>query len=402
MAVTFNPNTGLVSEDTAIIRERIAQQWKNAFNVTETTPELNTESETPAGQLIDGQAALIAEKDADILHVGNNLNPQTATGVFQDALGKIYFLDRQIAQPTYVTCQCKGLQGTIVPYGAVVQDVNGYTYYNTLPVTIPASGEVSTVFRCSEYGVVEVGAETVNKIITVIPGWDSVNNIASGVTGRERETQSSFEQRRAESVAKNSHGLAESVLGTVGNINGVIACGIEQNRGDYAVVKSGVTIPPHSIYLSVYGGNPQDIGYAIHRKLDGGCGTTGNTEVVIEDETNGTPETYYYEIPTVKEFAVKVTIQETTETPMNIIELVKKAVVDNFNGLSEQARIKMGDVVYASRFYTDVINAGVQNLSNIEIAYPSTDTWKDVETIPLDEMPTLIADDVTVILETSL
>ena len=96
MAITFNSATGMVAEDTAIIRERLATQWKNAFNVSENTPELNTEAETPAGQLIDGQVALISEKDAEILHLGNSFDPQTATGVAQDALARIYFLERKI------------------------------------------------------------------------------------------------------------------------------------------------------------------------------------------------------------------------------------------------------------------------------------------------------------------
>ena len=66
MAITWNSATGLVAEDTAVIRSKLAQQWKNAFNVSEGTPELNTEAETPAGPIIDGQAALISEKDAEI------------------------------------------------------------------------------------------------------------------------------------------------------------------------------------------------------------------------------------------------------------------------------------------------------------------------------------------------
>ena len=393
--ITFDPATGLVAEDTAVIRQRVAQEWKSAFSMGEDTPELNTEAETPAGQIIDGQAALISEKDAEILHLANNFNPQTATGVAQDALGKIYFLDRQIAQPTYVTCQCNGLQGTIVPYGAVVEDVNGYQYYNTTPQTIPASGTVGCVFRCSEYGPIEVGAEAVNKIITVIPGWDSVLNSAAGVTGRVKETQSSFEQRRTASVAKNSHGLAESVLGTVGNLTGVVACDIEQNRGDYAITKKGVTIPPHSVYLSVYGGQQEDIGYAMHNKLNDGCGTAGNTSVTITDETNGSEQTYYYEIPQTVSTGIKVVIQRANDTPSDIETLIKNAVVRNFEGNSDYDRAKMGSTIYVSRFYQDVISVGA-NLTKVEIAYPKTGTYGDVAEIPLNQMPVIDVDDVQV------
>ena len=394
--ITFDPQTGLIAEDTAVIRQRLARKWKNAFNTSEDTPELNTESETPAGQLIDGQTALIAEKDAEILYLGNSFDPQTATGVAQDALAKIYFLSRHVEEPTYVTCQCKGLQGTVIPYGAIVQDINGNIFYNIVPVTIPASGEVSSLFRCSVYGAIEVGANAVNKIITVIPGWDSIDNIAAGVTGRAVETQTEFESRRYNSVAKNSHGLAGSVEGTVGNIDGVVACRIEQNRGDTAVTKFGVTIPPHSVYLSVYGGEQQDIGYAMHTKIDAGCGTAGNTEVTITDETNGSEQTYFYEIPDTVTMGVKVVIQRTNDTPTDIATLIKNAVVNNFNGLTSYERAKMGDKIFASRFYTDVISAGASNLTSVEIAYPASGTYGDVVNIPLDEMPVMSAENVLV------
>ena len=119
MAITFNPDTGIVVEDTATIRARLVEQWQKAFAVDPTKPLLNTETETPAGQIIDGQAILINQKDSALLTLANQLNPKTASGVFQDALANIYFLTRHVAQPTYVTGNIKGAYGTIIPYGAL-------------------------------------------------------------------------------------------------------------------------------------------------------------------------------------------------------------------------------------------------------------------------------------------
>lgn len=400
MALHFDPAIGLTVDDTTAVRADIEAQWKAAFKKDENTPELNTEPETPAGQLIDGMTALVAEKDSEILRLSNMFNPNTATGMFQDALGKIYFLERHVAEPTLVTCQCAGLQGTIIPYGAVVQDVNGYNYYNTIVSAISASGQCESVFRCGEYGAIETEPNSVTKIITVIPGWDSVNNAAAGVPGRDVESQTEFEQRRVDSVAKNAHGLAEAVEGTVYNISGVIACRIEQNRSNTSVEKLGVTIPGHSVYLSVYGGEPAEIAMAMHRKLDAGCGTAGNTKITIEDETNGSPQVYYYEIPETTPCAVKVAIEETNSTAATIADDIKNAILDNFNGqTAEYARVKMGDTLYASRFYKSVINAGVSNLTSIEIAYPANAAFGDKAAIPLDQMPTLAADNITVIVE---
>ncbi len=391
MAISFDDKTGLVAEETTVIRAAVAEVWKSALG-----SNLNTEPETPAGQLIDGMTALILSKDSDLLKLGNMFNPKVAVGPWQDALGKIYFLSRQLSQPTTVNCQCRGLYGTVIPYGAVVQDTNGYQYYNTIVQTIPEEGVVESTFRCSEYGPIEVSANTVTKIITVVPGWDSVNNEAAGVVGRDEESQADFEQRRIDSVAKNSHGLAESVEGAVGNLDGVIACHIEQNRGCDPIELLGVTIPCHSVYLSVYGGEPEDIGMAMHKKLDAGCGTTGNTKVTIIDDTTGTEQAYYYETPSTKDVYVQVVLQRTSDTPANIEEIVKEAVVDNFNGLTDSyGRAKMGSTIYASRFYQTLFENDVYDIISVQVKYE--DDYTDKVEIPLDVMPTLISDDVDVV-----
>lgn len=398
MALIFNADTGVTVEDTAVVRQRIANDWKEAFNVSEDTPELITDPETPAGQLIDGQTALVSQKDSDLLRLANGFNPKTATGIFQDALAQIYFLQRQVAQPTYVTCQCKGLKGTVIPYGAVIQDVNGNTFYNTTVATIPDAGMVECVFRCSIYGPVEVGAKAVKTIVTVIPGWDSVTNEAAGATGRDVETQAEFESRRYDSVSKNAHGTAESVEGTVGNLSGVIACACEQNRGDIEITKKGVIIPPHSIYLSVYGGEPEQIGMAIHLKLGGGCGFAGNTKVTVKDPTVGSNHDYYYEIPETTPFGIKVVMVKTPQTATTIEDDVKSALSKNFEGQeSEYGRVKMGQTIYASRFYKTAILAGIENLQSIEIKFPvSNGTYSDKLEIPLDKLPTLSKDDIEI------
>ena len=100
--VFFNPDTGMVVDNGETVRNNIATVWKNAFKVDENTPELNTEPETPAGQLIDGMTALVIQKDNDILLLSNMFNPETAVGVFQDALAKIYFIERQRKQGSVV------------------------------------------------------------------------------------------------------------------------------------------------------------------------------------------------------------------------------------------------------------------------------------------------------------
>lgn len=403
MMITFDSSTGFTAEETSVIRERIRQEWKNAFATDPKLPPLDVNPETPAGQLIDGETALTSEKDNDMIFLANQFNPKNAVGVFQNALAAIYFLQRKVAQPTYVTCQVRGAYGTTIPYGAIVQDENGYTYINTSVVTIGSEGTAEIYVRCSETGPVEVASGTVTKIITTVPGWDSVTNAAAGVTGRNEESQAALENRRAGSVAKNSHGAVASLYGTIADLNNVLACTILENVTNVENPDmKGVAVAGHSVYISVYGGDDDEIAKAIYSKLDAGCGTCGNHSVFYNPASENIADqpdalyTYQIERPTVVETDIKVTVSDAETTALT--NAIKNAIVSNFNGNSSFRRVKMGDTLYASRFYADVINAGVTMLENIEIKYPaSTGSYADSVDIPADEIPSLSADDVIVV-----
>lgn len=397
MALTYS-ETGITAEETSVIRANIAQEWKNAF-ADPTLPELDTNAETPAGQLIDGETALASEKDNELIFLSNQFNPKNAVGAWQDALGAIYFISRKIALPTYVTCQAEGAYGTVIPYGAIVQDTNGYTFMNTAPATINASGQATLIVRCTEMGAVEVTSGSVTKIVTTVPGWDRVTNAAAGVTGREVESQAAFESRRVQSVAKNAHGSVASVFGAIADINDVTALLILENTTNVDKTEKGVTIAGHSVYISVYGGADNEIAKAIYNKIDAGCGTNGNTMVsynpVSDDATQ--PDmlySYYIERPTAISTGIVVTIADEQTTTLT--NAIKESVVNNFNGNSGYRRVKMGDTLYASRFYADVIKAGVTKLETIQIKYPLSATAADSVNVDADEIPTISVDDVTV------
>lgn len=399
MALTFD-STGIQAEETSVIRERIRNEWINAFATDPNLPPLDVNPETPAGQLIDGETALASEKDNELVFLANQFNPKNAVDAWQDALGAIYFIKRKIALPTYVTCQAEGAYGTVIPYGAIVQDTNGYTYMNTAPATINASGQATLYMRCTELGAVEATSGTLTKIVTTVPGWDSVTNAAAGVTGREVESQAAFESRRVQSVAKNAHGSVASLFGAIADINDVTALLILENVTNSNITEKGVTIAGHSVYISVYGGDNNDIAKAIYNKLDAGCGTNGNTLVTYNpasDNIDDQPDmvySYYIERPTAVSIGIVVTVSDSQTTTLT--NAIKKAVVDNFNGNSGYRRVKMGDTLYASRFYADVIKAGVTKLETIQIKYPTSASAADYVIVDADEIPTISESDVTV------
>ena len=97
-------------------------------------PGLNT----PQGQLAQSLTAIIGEKNDEIAAIANNVNPDTAAGRWQDAIGRIYFLDRIAATGTVVTATCTGLVGTTIQAGVYATDTAGNQYINTAAVEPPA------------------------------------------------------------------------------------------------------------------------------------------------------------------------------------------------------------------------------------------------------------------------
>ena len=400
MALTFDPAVGLVAPSTADIRAEVAAMFVSAF-AKNGLPPLNTEPETPAGQLIDSLTAIIADKDAEILYLSNMFNPLTAEGQWQAAIGQIYFLSPNTATNSVAACTCTGLQGTVVAAGSIIQSNLDNTQWVALETkTIPSSGSVSVSFQCQTEGEITAGAGTLDKIVTVTPGWDSVTNPTAAVVGTLAETRLAFEKRRYNSVAINARGSISALYSALSTVDGVIDLAVLENNTSSSVTKNGVSIPGHSVYISIVGGTENDIAAAIYRNKDAGCGTAGNTTISYTDDTLALAPTYTYfiERPADLAFGVTVTIRATETTPADIEQLIIDAVVKNFNGGSTFTRAGTAQTIYSSRFYGDIIAQGANDLVSVEIAAPvSGADWTTQIDVNADQEPVLDAGDVTVV-----
>ena len=402
--LNFDPAVGMTAPETAVLRDAVAANWEAAFNTGDGSPVLDTEAATPAGQLVDAEAAYLAQVNAELLYFFSQLNPRTAEGVWQDALGYIYFLTRKVAQPTLVTVTCTGLQNTVIPVGAQMQDDDGVRYECQQEAIIPAGGSVDVPFQCVEAGPIECPAGTLSSIVTVIPGWDTGVNAAAGVVGRNRESQADFETRRFASVAKNSHGSVFSLQGALADLDGVVDCTVLENPTGSTVTKNGVSIPSHSVAVCIYGGADAEIAQTIYEKKDAGCGTTGGTTVSYTATDHGNA-VYNYQIvrPTPTDVHIEVEINRTQQTSATVEQDIIDAIIGDFLGNdanSGNTRVGLAQTVYASRFSVAVIKtAGVQDLVGITIGLGTGPMGASID-IPGDVEPTISSADITVTVNT--
>lgn len=397
-AVEFTPE-GLIVPQEAAVLAGVQQDYNEAFG-----GNLNPALNTPQGQLASSTAAIVADANAVFAEFVNQVNPDTASGFMQDAIGRIYFQDRSPGVPTVVACQCVGAFGTNIPVGAQAQDTSGNRYICIDGGQIPISGTITLSFANIIDGPIPCPPTTLNRIYKAIDGWESINNVGSGILGRLVESRAEFEFRRYNSVALNAHGSKESIYAAVFSVDNVLDVFVTENVTD-TVLNYGATnypLAPHSVYVAVVGGESPDIANAIYTKKDLGCNMNGNTTVVVPDTSYSPPYPAYnitFNRPTALPIFFRVELTDSASLPSNIADLVKAAIVAAFNGLDgTSTRIRIGGLILASKFVGPVSAIGPEvSILSILIGLTAPGALNSI-TAGIDQAPTVDPANILVVL----
>lgn len=388
--VKFDELVGVIVPDSDEVRADIAKGVVKAFRSNPNRPDINVEPTSPMGQVVDIMASEVEAKNAEVAFLANMMNPRTSRGVFLDAVGGLYGIDRKLSEPSVVTCTLTGLKGTVVPFGAIVQDKTGnqFRHMAVNGAVIGDDGTVSTTFASVAHGAVEVAPKTVTKIVTVIAGWDSVTNSDAGALGRDREPDGEYLSRILGSYAINALGSLEAIQSNLSELEGVLDCVVLENFTNQYETKFGLRLEPHSIGVCIVGGDDVAIAETIYRRKDLGCGTTGDYQVsyIAKDHFNAR---YIYKItrPKSQNFKIKVTFFAPSINPYEGKD-VKAALVSDFAGEGGNPRIKLATSVYSSRFYGVVLSKTTTPVKKIEIAL-GDGGWKDSLEIPATIEPSI-------------
>lgn len=392
--IIFNSKTGFDVTEIDDLREQIASEWQEAFKEKD-RPLLNTDPETPQGQIIDSQVATVNQKDSEVLYLAQQFDPRTAEGRFQNALAEIYFIKRKPAINSYAMCTINGRAGTQISAGALIEsEIDGTQWSLDQNVTIPANETITAKFTCLTDGAISASSGTLTKIVTTVTGWDTVTN-ATAIVGSLEESQSAFEQRRKDSVSLNARSTVNAVYANVAQCDGVIAVYAVDNKKNISETIDNYTLTPHSVFVSVIGGENEDIAKAIYNNLSAGCDYNGNTSVDITNEYSGAVETVKFYRPDVFNIFVKVQIQNSASLQNDYENIVKQAVYNNFYGLDSTKinnepllRLKMNDDLYSSRFTPSILNAGITNVLTVQLSLDGSE-WVNNIHIPITANPTL-------------
>jgi hypothetical protein len=385
--------SGLIIPQEADVLTGVMADYNEAFG-----GDMNMALTTPQGQLATSTAKIISEKNSSLAYLMQMFDPATSSGIWQDALGKLYFLTRIGSQSTIVNVTCLGLSGTIIPVDSLCIDSAGNQYISTSAGTIPAGGSVVIQFAAIVAGPIVCPVNDL-KIYRAVNGWDSVTNTL-GIVGRDVETRAQFETRRQESVSLNAVGILNAVRAKILSVAGVIDAYPLENNTSSPVVNGSITLLANSIYVCVAGGTDADIAAALHSKKMPGCNYTGDTSVTVYDTSYPVPYPSYlvkFQRATALSIKFAISIQNSSSVPTDAAVQIQNAIINAMAGLDGGTRGRIGATLFASRYYSPVALLGAW-AQIISLKIGTTTANLDQVVVPIHQIPEVIASDIVVTL----
>lgn len=398
-SIQFTP-AGLVLPSEDDIRAGVFSDWNAAMG-----GNLNPGLSTPQGQLITAQAAVVSDKNDKFAAFVAGVDPATSDGAMQDAIGKIYFLDRIPAAATTVDITCMGRAGVVIPAGALAQDASGNTYACIAGGTIPSGGAIVLAFANTVTGPIPCPAGAINGApYKTIPGWDRVNNLVDGVIGRDVEGRADFEYRRQLSVARNARGTVQAIYGEVINVAGVTDAYCMDNYGQTSIVKDGITLLPHSVYVAAVGGLDADVAAAVWRKAGGGCDFNGNTTATVTDDSDyALPKPTYqvmFQRPAELPIYFALTVQNLSGQPNSTVETaIKNAIVAAFKGSNPSVpRARIASTIIGTQYVLPVASVAALAILSIFVGTAPGASANSVY-VGIGNNPTISPDNISVVFQ---
>lgn len=387
---------GIIAPSTQEVLNGVWAMFREAFG-----DDLNQSQDTPQGQLVVSLTAIIQDERNQMIQLMNQIDPQYSRGIWQDAIGELYFLTRQ--QNTFSTAPItlEGLVGTVVPTGFQIGDQAGNIWETTGDFIIDTGGSITGTVQCLTAGAIEAAPNTITNIIVALSGLDRVTNPSAATVGLDEESRENFEIRREESVAANAKNTDAAVRGAIANLPSVVDVWVKSNPTD-ATVNFGSTNYPvirNSILISVVGGTDYDIAWQALVKAGTGCSFNGNTEVKVYDTDTFPVDAPDYDVkflrPSTVTVKYRVKVEDIAAMSYQDEQAIKNAILDSLKTGKTRARIAQN--IRAAQYFPVVINATNLSIVDVEISVNGGTTWVNAAQLGVDQFPNTTAFDVTVI-----
>lgn len=201
--------------------------------------------------------------------------------------------------------------------------------YDT-PQTITVSARITgpristyATFAATRPGPQQLGVGALDTITTPISGWAGVTNRGPGTVGRNEETDEELRARRSESLRLGGSNTLDAITTRLRQIPGVLTQRVVVNNTNST---NGEGIPGHSIRAIVEGGTNAEIADVLFNYVAAGIGYYGAITVDVLSAVTGTTFPVKFDRPTNVPFYVTVTVDDSVNTPVDIVAAVREAL----------------------------------------------------------------------------
>ena len=396
--------TGITPVDLQGYKILLEEQFREEFGET-----LSVDPETPTGQIISIAALMLTEADENLVSIANGMSVNHSAGSQVDDLLSLLHVSRQPETFTRVTATLSGVSGTNVPIGSrVKKETTGEEFELVSSVTIGADGTIDGLFRSVTSGEITVAAGQLNSIITLISGWETVNNASGEIfVGSISESDVRAKGRYRQITAQNGCATRDSLQAAVINA-GATRVRIEENDTTSSVTRQGLAIAGPGIMVIALGGDIDSIANAVllHKPL--GVAMSGNQN----HSTGATNGIYQRVTQTATRVALSINVIPGSVFPGDGVEKIRGAMVDyasgRFLGGQDQFEVdgfQIGETIDLNRLRVPIFSVPGHSINSLSVKVKgSGDTTTDTDlpaTAPLATLYTLAADDIAITVTTT-
>lgn len=376
---TVTPN-GVITIDTSDVRSDFETAYKEALGA-----DLNLDSSTPQGQMIINDTATVVVAQQEVVNIANNCSVYYATGHALDVAASFWGYYRKKATGTVVVVKVSGTQNTVVPAGTLATD-GTYEYELLNNITIGALGYVYGQFQCTTPGPIECPTGALTDLVEPVAGVSGIENQSNGIVGYNAESDNAFRTRiTANWFNIRARAILGAIVDNVAQIQGVLSCVGMENPTGSSVTKNGVTMPAHSIYLAIVGGENEAIARVIAQQKTLGAATVGTDVVSYRDEELGYEYSYNIQRPTPVNLTVKVQYSANQYTQVDTASTLEAVVTQYFS----DNPVQIGQTVSGGMIAQALNDFQQADLLAIKVSTDGGTTWTDYITTDYTEVAVL-------------
>ena len=219
---------------------------------------------------------MFAERDVQIqerlLAVSNGFSRQRSVGYQLDDLYTLLGIYRADATQSTVTATLAGAAGTVIQAGTRAATRSGALFRLRADATIGAGFTVSALMEAVDTGPVTAAAGELDRIVDLVPGWETVTNASDATPGQDREPTPTFRARASRETDTNALGAHEAILSAV-YAAGASDVVVSANPTDTDLTLRGATIFAKGVLVIAAGGANADVASAIIGVVAAGIAT---------------------------------------------------------------------------------------------------------------------------------